>query len=122
MADKTNWRIYYNRRKSRIPKHLVEKLESNATHAKVTNILNEKDSIYMYDFKNEFIQPIKLTNKQLQRYLRDVHRLTLMKLLIGERFGCVVVPYYFCCGSLLFLLSVFILWFIYYVSDIFCKF
>ena len=26
------------------------------------------------------------------------------------------------CGSLLFLLSVFILWFIYYVSDIFCKF
>ena len=29
---------------------------------------------------------------------------------------------YFCCGSLLFLLSVFILWFIYYVSDIFCKF
>ena len=28
---------------------------------------------------------------------------------------------YFCCGSLLFLLSVFILWFIYYVSDIFCK-
>ena len=28
----------------------------------------------------------------------------------------------FCCGSLLFLLSVFILWFIYYVSDIFCKF
>ena len=28
----------------------------------------------MYDFKNEFIQPIKLTNKQLQRYLRDVHR------------------------------------------------
>ena len=29
---------------------------------------------------------------------------------------------YFCCGSLMFLLSVFILWFIYYVSDIFCKF
>ena len=29
---------------------------------------------------------------------------------------------YFFCGSLLFLLSVFILWFIYYVSDIFCKF
>ena len=29
---------------------------------------------------------------------------------------------YFCCGSLLFLLSVFILWFIYYVSDIFCIF
>ena len=29
---------------------------------------------------------------------------------------------YFCCGSLLFLLSVFILWFSYYVSDIFCKF
>ena len=29
---------------------------------------------------------------------------------------------YFCCGSLLFLLSVFILWFIYYVNDIFCKF
>ena len=29
---------------------------------------------------------------------------------------------HFCCGSLLFLLSVFILWFIYYVSDIFCKF
>ena len=29
---------------------------------------------------------------------------------------------YFCCDSLLFLLSVFILWFIYYVSDIFCKF
>ena len=29
---------------------------------------------------------------------------------------------YFCCGSLLFLLSVFILWFICYVSDIFCKF
>ena len=29
---------------------------------------------------------------------------------------------YFCCGSLLFLLSVFILWFIYYVSDIFCRF
>ena len=29
---------------------------------------------------------------------------------------------YFCCGSLLFLLSVFILWFIYDVSDIFCKF
>ena len=28
----------------------------------------------------------------------------------------------FCCGSLLFLLSVFILWFIYYVSDIFCNF
>ena len=28
---------------------------------------------------------------------------------------------YFRCGSLLFLLSVFILWFIYYVSDIFCK-
>ena len=27
-----------------------------------------------------------------------------------------------CCGSLLFLLSVFILWFSYYVSDIFCKF
>ena len=26
------------------------------------------------------------------------------------------------CGSLLFLLSVFILWFSYYVSDIFCKF
>ena len=24
--------------------------------------------------KNEFIQPIKLTNKQLLRYLRDVHR------------------------------------------------
>ena len=29
---------------------------------------------------------------------------------------------YFCCGSLLFLLSVFIPWFSYYVSDIFCKF
>ena len=29
---------------------------------------------------------------------------------------------YFCCGSLLFLLSVFILRFSYYVSDIFCKF
>ena len=29
---------------------------------------------------------------------------------------------YFYCGSLLFLLSVFILWFSYYVSDIFCKF
>ena len=29
---------------------------------------------------------------------------------------------YFCCGSLLFLLSVFILWLSYYVSDIFCKF
>ena len=29
---------------------------------------------------------------------------------------------YFCCGSLLFLLSVLILWFIYCVSDIFCKF
>ena len=29
---------------------------------------------------------------------------------------------YFCCGSLLFLLSVFILWFNNYVSDIFCKF
>ena len=28
---------------------------------------------------------------------------------------------YFCCGSLLFLLSVFILWFMYYVSDIFGK-
>ena len=33
-----------------------------------------KDSIYMCDFRNEFIQPIKLTNKQLQRYLRDGHR------------------------------------------------
>ena len=29
---------------------------------------------------------------------------------------------FICCGSLLFLLSVFILWFIYYVIDIFCKF
>ena len=29
---------------------------------------------------------------------------------------------YFCCGSLLFLQSVFILWFSYYISDIFCKF
>ena len=29
---------------------------------------------------------------------------------------------FFCCGSLLFLLSVFILWFSSYVSDIFCKF
>ena len=29
---------------------------------------------------------------------------------------------YFCCGSLLFLLSVFVLWFIYYVGDIFCGF
>ena len=74
LADKTNWRIYYNRIKSRIPKNWIEKLESNATHAKVTNILNVKDSIYMYDFKNEFIQPIKLTYKHLQRYLRDVHR------------------------------------------------
>ena len=33
-----------------------------------------------------------------------------------------VLRRYFCCGSLLFLLSVFILWVIYYVSDIFCKF
>ena len=74
LADKTNWRIYYNRIKSRIPKNWVEKLESNATHAKVTNILKVKDSIYMYNFKNEFTQPIKLTNKQLQRYLRDVNR------------------------------------------------
>ena len=32
-------------------------------------------------------------------------------------FQTVVVPYYY-----LFLLSVFILWFIYYVGDIFCKF
>ena len=39
---------------------------------------------------------------------------------IGLGWGRIVVPY--CCGSLLFLLSVFILWFIYYVSDIFCKF
>ena len=29
---------------------------------------------------------------------------------------------YFCCGSLLFLLSVFILWFGCYVGDMFCKF
>ena len=29
---------------------------------------------------------------------------------------------YFCCGSLLFLLSVFILWFSYYVGDMFCEF
>ena len=50
LADETNWRIYYNRIKSRIPKNWVEKLELNATHAKVTNSLNVKDSIYMYDF------------------------------------------------------------------------
>ena len=34
-----------------------------------------------------------------------------------KKHSCVVVPYCY-----LFLLSVFILWFSYYVSDIFCKF
>ena len=41
----------------------------------------------------------------------------------GPSIFILTVPrWYFCCGSLLFLLSAFILWFSYYVNDIFCKF
>ena len=41
---------------------------------------------------------------------------------VAANFRFISINYNFCCGSLLFLLSVFILWFSYYVSDIFCKF
>ena len=56
--------------------------------------------------------------------LREKARLGACKTgLSPPSFFILTVPgRYFCCGSLLFLLSVFILWFIYYVSDIFCKF
>ena len=60
----------------------------------------------------------------------DVHRSTSYGVYISQliRFKppSIFIPTvprrYFCCGSLPFLLSVFILWFSYYVGDIFCKF
>ena len=48
--------------------------------------------------------------KIIVRYKRIGYNINIMR-----QSACLV-------GSLLFLLSVFILWFIYYVSDIFCKF
>ena len=49
--------------------------------------------------------------------LKSLKFLNVYKAEIDDGILSVVVPYYY-----LFLLSVFILWFSYYVSDIFCKF
>ena len=75
LFDKSNWRYYYRTIKSCIPREWVEILQLNNTHANSKLFsLNLKDNIYMYDFKNEFIQPTKLSNSQIQGYIRDIYK------------------------------------------------
>ena len=74
LVDRTNWRNYYGKIKSCIQEYWVEKLQSATIRTNVfTSTLRVKDGLYMNNFKNEFIQPGKLTNTQLQWYLMDVH-------------------------------------------------
>ena len=60
--------------------------------------------------------------REIKADVRKQHDLFVNNFKPTSIFILTVPRQYFCCGSLLFLLSVFILWFIYYVSDIFCKF
>ena len=70
--------------------------------------------VELYNEKLRFVNPIIILPTVYSRCVGLTKCASTFILTVPRR--------YFCCGSFLFLLSVFILWFIYYVSDIFCKF
>ena len=75
LVDKSNWRYYYRTIKSCISREWVEILQLNNTHANSKPFsLHLKDNIYMYNFKNELIQPTKLSNRHIQGYIRDIYK------------------------------------------------
>ena len=67
------------------------------------------------------------SNAKVEEFHRTLHDILARKISDNQQtwdlfLNQALAAISFCCGSLLFLLSVFILWFSYYVSDIFCKF
>lgn len=71
LLDRTNWIAEFNKIKKCIPKDWIKILESNENPTQCNKPFKIKDSIYLHDHNNTFIQPQKILVKKIQQYFID---------------------------------------------------